>query len=133
MSRALIHLPSNRFEQAADRVTAFAGSWWFLGVHVLWWGPWIIFQVEPFPYGLLTMILSLEAIVLSTVIMISQNRQAAKDRLRDDRDDIELGDVLAINRKQTDHDEWTREFLNAFAAYMLNPTKESEKSLKELL
>lgn len=110
-SRAAIHAPTGGVQRVADRVTTFAGSWWFLGVHVLWWGPWIIFRVEPFPYGLLTMILSLEAIVLSTVIMISQNRQAAKDRMRDDRDDAELGEVLTINRNQVDHDQWTRKEL----------------------
>src|SRR5215831_1929047 len=58
----------------ADQITAFAGSMWFVYIHILWFGSWIIFGVEGYPYGLLTMIVSLEAIFLSTFVMISQNR-----------------------------------------------------------
>jgi uncharacterized membrane protein len=58
----------------ADRITAFAGSMKFVYLHLLWFGAWIIFGVEGYPYGLLTMIVSLEAIFLSTFVMISQNR-----------------------------------------------------------
>jgi uncharacterized membrane protein len=47
---------------------------------VLWFGCWIGFGVEDYPYGLLTMIVSLEAIFLSTFVMISQNRAAAKQQ-----------------------------------------------------
>jgi uncharacterized membrane protein len=62
----------------ADRITDFAGSMRFVYLHVLWFGSWIIFRVEHYPYGLLTMIVSLEAIFLSTFVMISQNRADAK-------------------------------------------------------
>jgi uncharacterized membrane protein len=64
----------------ADRITAFAGSMKFVYLHMLWFGAWIIFGVESYPYGLLTMIVSLEAIFLSTFVMISQNRADAKRR-----------------------------------------------------
>jgi uncharacterized membrane protein len=62
----------------ADQITAFAGSMRFVYLHVLWFSSWIIFGVEKYPYGLLTMIVSLEAIFLSTFVMISQNRADAK-------------------------------------------------------
>ena len=62
----------------ADRITTFAGSMAFVYIHVLWFGCWIGFGVEKYPYGLLTMIVSLEAIFLSTFVMISQNRADAK-------------------------------------------------------
>jgi uncharacterized membrane protein len=62
----------------ADRITAFAGSMTFVYIHILWFGSWIGFGVEHYPYGLLTMIVSLEAIFLSTFVMISQNRADAK-------------------------------------------------------
>ena len=62
----------------ADRITAFAGSMRFVYIHMLWFGCWIGFGVERYPYGLLTMIVSLEAIFLSTFVMISQNRADAK-------------------------------------------------------
>jgi uncharacterized membrane protein len=58
----------------ADGITHFAGSMPFVYLHMLWFGAWIGFGVEPFPFGLLTMIVSLEAIFLSTFVMISQNR-----------------------------------------------------------
>jgi uncharacterized membrane protein len=62
----------------ADQITAFAGSMAFVYLHILWFGSWIVFRVEHYPYGLLTMIVSLEAIFLSTFVMISQNRADAK-------------------------------------------------------
>jgi len=62
----------------ADRITDFAGSMTFVYLHILWFGSWIGFGVEKYPYGLLTMIVSLEAIFLSTFVMISQNRADAK-------------------------------------------------------
>jgi uncharacterized membrane protein len=65
----------------ADRITAFAGSMAFVYIHVLWFGCWIGFRVEHYPYGLLTMIVSLEAIFLSTFVMISQNRADAKRQI----------------------------------------------------
>jgi len=62
----------------ADRITAFSGSMRFVYLHALWFGCWIGFGVERYPFGLLTMIVSLEAIFLSTFVMISQNRTDAK-------------------------------------------------------
>jgi uncharacterized membrane protein len=62
----------------ADRITAFAGSMRFVYLHIIWFGLWIGLAVESYPFGLLTMIVSLEAIFLSTFVMISQNRADAK-------------------------------------------------------
>ena len=62
----------------ADRITEFAGSMRFVYLHIIWFGLWIGLSVESYPYGLLTMIVSLEAIFLSTFVMISQNRADAK-------------------------------------------------------
>jgi uncharacterized membrane protein len=59
----------------ADRITAFAGSMTFVYVHIVWFAIWIASGVEKFPFGFLTMVVSLEAIFLSTFVMISQNRQ----------------------------------------------------------
>ncbi|HVH51519.1 MAG TPA: DUF1003 domain-containing protein [Gaiellaceae bacterium] len=58
----------------ADAITGFAGSMSFVYVHMVWFATWILLPVEKYPYGLLTMIVSLEAIFLSTFVMISQNR-----------------------------------------------------------
>jgi uncharacterized membrane protein len=62
----------------ADQITTFAGSMWFVYIHIIWFSCWIGFGAEKYPYGLLTMIVSLEAIFLSTFVMISQNRADAK-------------------------------------------------------
>ena len=62
----------------ADSITAFAGSMAFVYIHIIWFGCWIGLGVEQYPFGLLTMIVSLEAIFLSTFVMISQNRADAK-------------------------------------------------------
>jgi uncharacterized membrane protein len=79
---ALIEHARERAESAqnrfADRITAFAGSMAFVYLSVLWFGCWIAFGVEEYPYPLLTMIVSLEAIFLSTFVLISQNRTDAK-------------------------------------------------------
>lgn len=77
----------------AQFITNFAGSMLFVYFHVIWFGIWILLNFtgfkhfihpfDPFPYGLLTMIVSLEAIFLSTFIMINQNRQALVDTYRE--------------------------------------------------
>jgi uncharacterized membrane protein len=87
----------------ADRITALAGSMWFVYIHIAWFSCWIGFGVESYPYGLLTMIVSLEAIFLSTFVMISQNRADAKRQViadqqwetvkKEDRQNQELLDL----------------------------------------
>jgi uncharacterized membrane protein len=64
--------------RVADQITRFAGSMTFVYLHVIWFAAWILLGVEHYPYGLLTMIVSLEAIFLSTFVMISQNRADEK-------------------------------------------------------
>jgi uncharacterized membrane protein len=69
----------------ADRITDFAGSMTFVYLHILWFGVWIGFRVENYPFGLLTMIVSLEAIFLTSFVMISQNRSDAKRQVLADQ------------------------------------------------
>jgi uncharacterized membrane protein len=82
-------------DRVADRVTSFAGSLNFVYIHTLWFGIWISINAsvfgaslvfDEFPYGLLTMVVSLEAIFLSTFVMVSQNRQSARSDIRADLD-----------------------------------------------
>jgi uncharacterized membrane protein len=65
-------------DRLADGVTDFAGSMPFIYIHIVWFALWILLGVEPFPFGLLTMIVSLEAIFLSAFVLISQNRADEK-------------------------------------------------------
>ncbi|MGY5049467.1 DUF1003 domain-containing protein [Streptomyces sp. 900105755] len=82
-------------DRIADAITAFAGTMTFVYLHALWFAVWIVCNEgvlgkgaiwDPFPFGLLTMIVSLEAIFLSTFVMVSQNRQAARENVRADLD-----------------------------------------------
>jgi uncharacterized membrane protein len=79
----------------ADGITWFSGRMVFVYLHVVWFGTWILINAgllpplrpfDPFPYGLLTMIVSLEAIFLSTFVLISQNRLSAEADRRADLD-----------------------------------------------
>ncbi|HEX8856294.1 MAG TPA: DUF1003 domain-containing protein [Thermoleophilaceae bacterium] len=72
----------NAQNRLADRITAFSGSMLFVYLHILWFACWIGFGVEKYPFGLLTMIVSLEAIFLSTFVLISQNRADAKRQVQ---------------------------------------------------
>jgi uncharacterized membrane protein len=71
--------------RVADRITQFAGSMTFVYLHVVWFSAWIGLRVEHYPFGLLTMIVSLEAIFLSTFVMISQNRADEKRQVLADQ------------------------------------------------
>jgi len=79
----------------ADWISEFSGSIPFLGIHIVLFAVWILLNVrplagtsignfDPFPFGLLTMVVSLEAIILSVFVLLSQNRQVARDRFRND-------------------------------------------------
>jgi CRP/FNR family transcriptional regulator, cyclic AMP receptor protein len=80
-------------QKSADWIADASGSIPFLMMHIVFFAAWILLNVDwipgmprfdPFPYGLLTMVVSLEAIILSVFVLLSQNRQAAKDRIRGD-------------------------------------------------
>lgn len=100
----------------ADLIAEFAGNIWFVLLHVIWFSLWIyindghpLFGIQPFdphPYGLLTMVVSLEAIFLSMFILISQNRSAQKSELRAELDyqvnlktEKDVSEVLSILRE----------------------------------
>jgi uncharacterized membrane protein len=79
----------------SDTITNFAGSMSFVYLHGIWFGLWIVLNLglvgaslafDKFPFGLLTMVVSLEAIFLSTFVMISQNRQATRSDVRSELD-----------------------------------------------
>jgi len=89
--RAIVRTLLKAQDRTADRVTAFAGSLNFVYLHGVWFAVWIAINIglfgaaltfDDYPFGLLTMIVSLEAIFLSTFVMVSQNRQAARSDIR---------------------------------------------------
>ena len=100
-------------ERITDAIAEFSGSLSFLVLHALWFGFWIAVNsipglpaFDPFPFGLLTMCVSLEAIFLSVIVLLSQNRQSSKDRIRADVDyEVNLKSELEISHlhEKVDH------------------------------
>ncbi len=109
-------------ERVADRVAAFSGSILFFGMNFVWFASWIIGNVigithfDPYPFGLLTMIVSLQAIFLSILVMISQNRQAAKDRVRSDIEyEVNVKAELEVAHLHEKTDQIRDDLLDRFA------------------
>ena len=89
----------------ADRITRFCGSMPFVWVHVIWFFGWIVGNtvlpikaVDPYPFSFLTLVVSLEAIFLSTFIMISENRQ---ERIDERRSHLDLQINLLAEQEST--------------------------------
>jgi len=84
----------------ADKITAFAGSMNFVYLHVVLFAVWmLVFEKSPWPT--LTLIVSLEAIFLSTFVMIGQNRQAAFQQVKSDHDYRDVSTLLVENTNLT--------------------------------
>ena len=84
--KKILNRIEKHIEALADWAAHVSGSPWFLITHVVWFVSWIVFKVEPFPYGLLTMIVSLEAILLSGLILSATDRESERDRKVMNRD-----------------------------------------------
>lgn len=78
--RNLLRNINKRAEWFSDRVSDLFGKPMFLLVHTIWWAIWIVGGIERYPYGLLTLTVSLEAILLSGLILNSSNRAAREDK-----------------------------------------------------
>lgn len=112
---------STRLQKLADQVTAFSGSMTFLILHVVFFPVWIFLNMgyvsslpifDPYPYSFLTTAVSLEAIILSIFVLLSQNRQAAKDRVRADIEyDVNLKAELEIQHLHTKMDQMNAQLL----------------------
>lgn len=109
-----IEVKLSPLERVSDWIAWFSGSMQFLILNGVWFVVWIavntlpigIEQFDAFPFGLLTMIVSLESIFLSCFVLISQNRQAEKDRIRADIEyevNIKAELEIAYLHEKTDH------------------------------
>ena len=86
--------------RVADKITAFAGSMNFVYLHVVMFAAWML-VLERSPWPTLTLVVSLEAIFLSTFVMIGQNRQAAFQQAKSDRDYQDVNSLLVENTNLT--------------------------------
>ena len=84
----------------ADRITAFAGSMWFVYLHAVLFAAWMLLAEES-PWPTLTLVVSLEAIFLSAFVMIGQNRQAAFQQQKADSDYASVNQLLEENTRLT--------------------------------
>jgi uncharacterized membrane protein len=108
-------------QKTADWIADFSGSLPFLMIHLVLFAVWIVINLQllpflpafdPYPFGLLTMAVSLEAIVLSVFVLLSQNRQVAKDRIRSDIEyDINLKAEMEIAHLHEKLDDLQAEML----------------------
>ncbi len=111
---------SERFHfRVADRITAFAGSMTFVYIHVAVFAVWVAL-LETYPWPILALAVSLEAIFLSTFVMIGQNRQAAFQQAKADHDfeaqELELKSNTELTREiQTLTAELHRRFIGGSA------------------
>jgi uncharacterized membrane protein len=94
-----------RVDRVAEAIAKFCGSMTFVWVHVIWFGLWIalntipgIPHIDPFPFTFLTLVVSLEAIFLSTFILISQNHET---RLSERRNNLDLQINLLTEQENT--------------------------------
>jgi len=132
-------------ERIADWITGFSGRLSFVYVHAIWFGAWLLLNTgwlgmrafDPYPYGLLTMIVSLEAIFLSTFVLISQNRLSEESDRRADMDlhvglltEAELSKVLQMLREI--HDKLGIECKDAAALADLEMPTDPEDVLAEI-
>jgi CRP/FNR family cyclic AMP-dependent transcriptional regulator len=111
-------------QRIADWIAWFSGSMPFLLINTLWFTVWIAINTlplgiqafDPFPFGLLTMIVSLEAIFLSCFVLISQNRQAEKDHVRSDIEyEINIKAELEVAHLHEKTDRLHEDMLERFA------------------
>jgi len=111
-------------QRVADWIAWFSGSMPFLLLNLVWFVIWVAINTmplglprfDPYPFGLLTMIVSLEAIFLSCFVLISQNRQAEKDHVRSDIEyDVNIKAELEVAHLHEKTDRLYEEMLQRFA------------------
>ncbi len=107
--RKMIASKKDISDKISDKITQFCGSISFVYIHIIWFGSWLFYNTlsktpfDPYPFGMLTLVVSLEAIILATFIMISQNQQGEITDIRSEADyqtdlksEKKIAEILAI-------------------------------------
>ena len=140
-----VEVHSTPLQKAADWIAWFSGSMPFLLINFVWFVTWIALNTlilpvdpatgergfDPFPFGLLTMIVSLEAIFLSCFVLISQNRQSEKDRVRSDIEyEVNIKAEMEVAHLHEKTDRLYEDMLARFARLekSLGQTSQAEKA-----
>jgi uncharacterized membrane protein len=138
VNEEMAHVPTSVLLRIADWLAWFSGSMPFLISHTFWFIIWISLNTiilpkpfDPFPFGLLTMIVSLEAIFLACFVLISQNRQAAKDKVRSDIEyEVNIKAELEVAHLHEKTDRMYENMLERFARLekMMAQATQTEKA-----
>ena len=121
---AEVEIKSTPIQKVADTLAWFSGSMVFLMIHIAWFATWLglnltlptAYRFDPFPFGFLTLVVSLEAIFLSCFVLISSNRQAEKDKVRADIEyDVNIKAELEIAHLHEKTDRIYEQMLEKFA------------------
>jgi uncharacterized membrane protein len=113
----------SRVERVADTITVFCSNTWFIVLHCIWFCGWIVYNVlvensfDPYPFGLLTLIVSLEAILLSSFILLSQRRESIFAERRAEYD-------LNVNVRTEQHAKETLRLLREIHEHQITGKKE---------
>ena len=119
-----VEITSTPIQKVADALAWFSGSMLFLILHIAWFAIWLglnltlpeAHRFDPFPFGFLTLVVSLEAIFLSCFVLISSNRQAEKDKVRTDIEyDVNIKAELEIAHLHEKTDRIYEQMLEKFA------------------
>ncbi len=112
LGRAQIHVPKTTGERAADAVAAAMGSWRFIIIQSAIVAAWILLNIvavihpfDRYPFILLNLLFSTQAAYAAPIIMMSQNRQATKDRQRDDHEAVtvdQTADIVTLTHANTE-------------------------------
>jgi uncharacterized membrane protein len=110
-ARMQIHTPQSPGERAADAVAVAMGSWRFIIIQSAIGAAWVALNLvavlrhfDPYPFILLNLLFSTQAAYAAPIIMMSQNRQASKDRRRDDHEAVTVdmtAEIVALTRANT--------------------------------
>ncbi len=136
-------------DKMADKVTAIAGSTLFLVVNIIWFATWVLLNIgvfgdhlifDEYPFGFLTMMVSLEAIILSVFVLISQNRQSKRAEIRAELDyltdlqaDTEITTIISILERLSDkQDIDVTDLLDSLAIDQKRILKEHPITVKDL-
>ena len=130
-----VEIISTPIQKVADALAWFSGSMLFLILHIAWFAIWLglnltlpeAHRFDPFPFGFLTLVVSLEAIFLSCFVLISSNRQAEKDKVRTDIEyDVNIKAELEIAHLHEKTDRIYEQMLEKFAGlekrHLSNPS-----------
>jgi uncharacterized membrane protein len=130
-ARTHIHKTNTFGQRAADRIANVMGSWTFIIIQSMFVGGWILLNLvaflrhwDAYPFILLNLLFSTQAAYAAPIIMMSQNRQAQKDHLRDDHEAAEVELLFKINRQQLEILRLMHHSLNPNQPLVLEQDKE---------